>query len=97
MKLAARARRALEPESLEHPRRRFVGGHAARVDGADTRLRERPMIWSLLLFCLLPGKTILMFFGWAIFGLVVYALYGYRRSAFATPADEPPALKPKLS
>jgi hypothetical protein len=25
---------------------------------------------------------------------VVYALYGYRRSAFAVPADKPPGAKP---
>jgi basic amino acid/polyamine antiporter, APA family len=64
-----------------------------------------PFVWvvgplalagCLLLFSLLPLFTILVFFAWAAFGLVVYALYGYRRSAFAPSNIEPPALKPKL-
>jgi hypothetical protein len=38
-----------------------------------------------------------MFFGWAILGLVVYSMYGYRRSALAAPDEQPPSLKPKLS
>ena len=76
------------------------------TDPGRKRAFRTPLVWlvgplalagCLLLFCLLPGKTILMFFGWAIFGLVVYALYGYRRSAFAAPDDQPPSLKPKLS
>jgi APA family basic amino acid/polyamine antiporter len=75
------------------------------TDPGRKRAFRTPFVWvvgpmalvgCLLLFCLLPAKTILMFFGWAIFGLVVYALYGYRRSAFGTSGGEPPALKPKL-
>ena len=64
-----------------------------------------PFVWvvgplalagCLSLFCLLPGFTILVFFAWAAFGLLVYTLYGYRRSAFAVANAEPPALNPKL-
>jgi APA family basic amino acid/polyamine antiporter len=76
------------------------------TDPGRKRAFRTPLVWlvgplallgCLALFCLLPGKTILMFFGWAIFGLAVYAMYGYRRSAFAAPVDQPPSLKPKLS
>ncbi len=66
-----------------------------------------PFVWlvgplalggCLVLFALLPLSAILVFFGWAVFGLLVYALYGYRRSAFAE-LDTKPSLtpKPKLS
>jgi APA family basic amino acid/polyamine antiporter len=48
-----------------------------------------PMVWlvcplaiagCLLLFLNLSVYTLAMFFGWAIVGLVIYALYGYRHS-----------------
>jgi APA family basic amino acid/polyamine antiporter len=55
------------------------------------------LIGCLSLFALLPMFTILAFFAWAAVGLLVYALYGYRRSAFATPEAKPPTLTPKLS
>ncbi|SIQ98280.1 amino acid permease [Solilutibacter tolerans] len=51
-----------------------------------------PMVWlvcplaiagCLLLFLNLSMGTLAMFFGWAIFGLIVYALYGYRNSDLA--------------
>ncbi|TCZ88097.1 amino acid permease [Lysobacter sp. N42] len=51
-----------------------------------------PMVWlvcplaiagCLLLFLNLSMYTLSMFFGWAIIGLIVYALYGYRRSHLA--------------
>ncbi len=70
---------------------------------ARKRSFRTPLIWvvgpaaligCVVLFSLLPLLTILVFFGWAAFGLVVYALYGYRRSALATPQ---PPLTPKLS
>jgi len=54
------------------------------------------LIGCVVLFALLPLTAILVFFGWAIFGLMVYALYGYRRSALAAQSAEPPALKPNL-
>ena len=53
------------------------------------------LIGCVVLFSLLPIFTILVFFCWAAFGLLVYALYGYRRSALATPETKP--LTPKLS
>jgi APA family basic amino acid/polyamine antiporter len=52
------------------------------------------LIGCLVLFALLPWAAISVFFGWAAFGLVVYASYGYRRSALAQSAD-PPAVAPK--
>jgi len=48
-----------------------------------------PLVWvvcplavagCLLLFVNLSLYTISLFFGWAIIGLIVYALYGYRHS-----------------
>jgi APA family basic amino acid/polyamine antiporter len=54
------------------------------------------LIGCAVLFALLPTASKLVFFGWAAFGLLVYALYGYRRSAFATPQAKPPTLSPKL-
>jgi APA family basic amino acid/polyamine antiporter len=38
------------------------------------------LIGCVSLFLLLPMVTILVFFGWAAFGLVVYRFYGYKRS-----------------
>jgi APA family basic amino acid/polyamine antiporter len=55
------------------------------------------MIGCVVLFSLLPMTAILVFLGWAVFGLVVYSIYGYRRSAFAVPEEKPPTLTPKLS
>ncbi len=55
------------------------------------------LIGCSVLFLLLPMAAKLVFFGWAACGLVVYAFYGYRRSAFATPVAKPPTLTPKLS
>jgi APA family basic amino acid/polyamine antiporter len=63
-----------------------------RTAPARHRPFRTPAIWvvgplALLgcvgLFCLLPLFTIAVFFGWAALGLVVYALYGYKRSSFA--------------
>jgi len=54
----------------------------------------------LLLFLNLSGYTLSMFFGWAILGIIVYRLYGYRHSELArgmrdaergeVPPPEPP-------
>ncbi|MBE2210015.1 MAG: amino acid permease, partial [Xanthomonadaceae bacterium] len=57
-----------------------------------------PMAWvvcplaiagCLLLFLNLSKYTIAMFFGWAIIGLIIYALYGYRNSDMARGIDGP--------
>jgi basic amino acid/polyamine antiporter, APA family len=53
---------------------------------------KTPLVWivgplaligCITLFALLPIFTILVFFGWALLGLVVYVLYGYQRSELA--------------
>jgi basic amino acid/polyamine antiporter, APA family len=41
------------------------------------------LIGCLGLFLLLPLVTIMVFFGWAALGLVVYRFYGYKRSTLA--------------
>jgi basic amino acid/polyamine antiporter, APA family len=51
------------------------------------------LIGCLLLFALLPLVTILVFFGWAALGLVVYATYGRKRSTLSPTYVEP--LDPK--
>ena len=57
-----------------------------------------PMAWvvcplaiagCLLLFLNLSVYTLAMFFGWAIIGLIIYALYGYRNSDMARGIDGP--------
>ncbi|MEA3138345.1 MAG: basic amino acid/polyamine antiporter, family [Gammaproteobacteria bacterium] len=48
------------------------------------------LIGCLSLFSLLPLVTILVFFGWAALGLVVYKFYGYRRSTLSASYVEPP-------
>ena len=59
-----------------------------------TRVRSfrTPFVWvvgplalvgCMSLFALLPGFTIAVFVGWALLGILVYAAYGYRRSALA--------------
>jgi APA family basic amino acid/polyamine antiporter len=73
---------------------------------ARKRSFRTPMVWvvgplamigCVVLFSLLPWSAILVFLGWAAAGLVVYALYGYKRSALAVAEPGPPSLKPKLS
>jgi APA family basic amino acid/polyamine antiporter len=73
---------------------------------ARKRAFRTPFVWivgpmaligCVALFALLPIFTILVFFGWAAFGLLVYALYGYRRSALAATDTKPPTLTPKPS
>ena len=63
---------------------------------ARKRAFRTPFVWvvgplaligCVVLFSLLPLVAIAVFLGWAVFGLIVYALYGYRRSALATAAQ----------
>lgn len=80
-----------------------------RTDPSRRRAFRTPMVWlvgplaligCVVLFSLLPLFTILVFFGWAVLGLVFYALYGYKHSAYASEdakppaAGKPPTLKP---
>jgi basic amino acid/polyamine antiporter, APA family len=55
-----------------------------------------PLVWivcplavlgCLLLFVNLPSTTMYVFFGWAAFGLIVYYLYGYRKSHLANGTE----------
>jgi APA family basic amino acid/polyamine antiporter len=71
---------------------------------ARKRAFRTPFVWvvgpmaligCVVLFALLPIFTILVFFGWAAFGLLVYTLYGYRHSALAATDTKPPTLTPK--
>ena len=59
---------------------------------ARARSFRTPFVWvvgplaligCVILFALLPWITIVVFVGWALLGIMVYALYGYRRSALA--------------
>jgi basic amino acid/polyamine antiporter, APA family len=45
------------------------------------------ILGCLLLFVNLGVHTIVLFFGWAIIGLVVYSLYGYRKSHLANGTE----------
>jgi APA family basic amino acid/polyamine antiporter len=45
------------------------------------------VIGCLLLFFNLSTKTIIIFFSWAAIGLVVYYLYGYRKSHLANGTE----------
>jgi basic amino acid/polyamine antiporter, APA family len=63
-----------------------------RTDKDRKRPFRTPGIWvvgplaligCLGLFLLLPLVTIMVFFGWAALGLVVYRFYGYKRSTLA--------------
>jgi APA family basic amino acid/polyamine antiporter len=47
------------------------------------------LIGCVSLFLLLPLVTILVFFGWAAFGLVVYRFYGYKRSTLSPGGSTP--------
>ena len=60
-----------------------------KTDPGRHRPFRTPMIWligplaiagCLLLFLNLSLYTIALFFGWAVIGLIVYALYGYHKS-----------------
>lgn len=56
------------------------------------------ILGCLLLFANLSIYTVELFFAWAIIGLLVYYMYGYRKSHFAhgtEPAAEGPTLPPK--
>jgi APA family basic amino acid/polyamine antiporter len=59
---------------------------------ARVRSFRTPFVWvvgplalvgCMILFALLPWFTIAVFVGWALLGILVYAVYGYRRSALA--------------
>lgn len=75
-----------------------IGVLILRVKQPDRpRPFRTPLVWiicpaaiagCLLLFVNLSGYTIGLFFGWAAIGLVVYYLYGYRRSHLI-PGNEP--------
>jgi APA family basic amino acid/polyamine antiporter len=65
-----------------------------RTQPERARSFRTPLVWfvaplatlgCIFLFTQLSGYTELMFFGWALIGLVVYRLYGYRKSHVAHP------------
>jgi basic amino acid/polyamine antiporter, APA family len=65
-----------------------------RTQPERPRSFRTPIVWvvaplatvgCVFLFTQLSGYTELMFFGWALIGLVVYRLYGYRKSHVAHP------------
>jgi len=74
-----------------------VGVMVLRVTQPDRKRPFRtPMVWlvcplavlgCLLLFINLPARTLTVFFGWGIFGLVVYYLYGRRKSHLANGTE----------
>ena len=74
-----------------------VGVMVLRVTQPDRKRPFRtPMAWlvcplavlgCLLLFINLPARTLTVFFGWGIFGLVVYYLYGRRKSHLANGTE----------
>ena len=73
-----------------------IGVMVLRVKQPDRpRPFKTPMVWvvcplavlgCLLLFLNLSGYTLSLFFGWALVGVVVYALYGFRNSDLARSA-----------
>jgi APA family basic amino acid/polyamine antiporter len=46
------------------------------------------LVGCVSLFLLLPNITIMVFFGWAAIGLVVYSQYGYKRSTMSDASLE---------
>ena len=63
-----------------------------------------PLVWivcplavlgCLLLFLNLSMYTLSMFLGWTVIGLLLYAVYGYRRSHMA-PGNQPTPPAPKI-
>jgi basic amino acid/polyamine antiporter, APA family len=74
-----------------------VGVMVLRVTQPDRKRPFRtPLVWvvcplavfgCLLLFINLPLKTLEVFFGWGIVGLVVYYLYGHRKSHLANGTE----------
>lgn len=74
-----------------------IGVMVLRVTQPDRKRPFRtPMVWvvcplavvgCLLLFINLPLKTLEVFFGWGIVGLVIYYLYGHRKSHLANGTE----------